>query len=105
VQISSGGGRYPKWGLKGSNELHYVAADGSMMAVPIVVGADVKVGAPMKLFDFGKSPESRSGLVYDISPLDGRFLAIKVGSRPGGGQTNVSVALNWTSELRRLLGD
>ena len=32
-RISSGGGRYPKWGPKGSNELYYVTADGSMMAV------------------------------------------------------------------------
>jgi serine/threonine-protein kinase len=100
VQISTGGGRYPKWGPPGSSELYYVAADGAMVAVPITLAPALKVGASRKLFDFQKPPEGRTGLLYDVSPLDGRFLTTGNVGATGSGQTNVSVIIDWASALR-----
>jgi len=105
VQISSGGGRYPKWGPKGTNELYYVTGDGSMMAVSIALAPDLNIGASKKLFDIEKPFPNRSGRAYDVSPIDGRFLTVKSAASAGDGQGNVSLVLNWTGELRRLLGD
>jgi serine/threonine-protein kinase len=94
AQISNGGGRYPKWGPRGSNELYYVAADGGMMAVSMTLSPQLTVGVSRKLFDFQKPPDGRSGMTYDISPVDGRFLTT-TNVPTDGGSTNVSVILNW----------
>jgi hypothetical protein len=103
VQISSGGGRYPMWGPKGSNELYYVAPDGRMMAVSITLDPEPKVGVTRKLFDWQAPPPGRSGIPFDLSPIDGRFLTVKPASTTGSGQMNATVILNWTAQLQRLL--
>jgi serine/threonine-protein kinase len=101
VQISNGGGRYPKWGTNGSNELYYVAADGGMMAVSITLAPQLTVGRSRKLFDFQKPPDGRTGMTYDISPVDGRFLTT-TNVPTGGNSTNVSVIFNWEQPPSRL---
>ena len=40
------------------------------------------------------------GRIWDISPLDGRFLRTK---DPDAAQSGVRVVMNWTQELRRLM--
>jgi serine/threonine-protein kinase len=105
VQISSGGGRYPMWGPKGSNELYYVAPDGGMMAVSITLAPQPKIGATKKLFDGPKPPEGRTGLLHDVSRVDGRFLTVKPAATVGTDQTYATVILNWTSQLQRLIDE
>jgi hypothetical protein len=90
------------WGPRGSNELYYVTPDGGMMAVAITLDPEPRIGATKKLFDWQKPPEGRSGMLYDISPIDGRFLTVKTAA-VGSGPTNATVILNWTSQLQRLL--
>jgi serine/threonine-protein kinase len=103
VQISSGGGRYPIWGPRGTNELYYVAPDGGMMAVALTLAPDPRVRATRKLFDWQRPPEGRTGLVYDVSPLDGRFLTVRNVAAADNGQANASVILNWAGRLQGLL--
>ena len=50
-QISTQGGSRPRWRRDG-RELYYVAADGTLMAVPVTLGAGtLQVGSPVRLFD------------------------------------------------------
>jgi hypothetical protein len=102
MQISSGGGRYPVWGPKGSNELYYVRPDGAMMAASVTLAPELKLGPVIKLFDSEKPEPTRSGRPYDVSPTDGRFLVTHAVAPEPGGPTQVSVVLNWTEELKRL---
>ena len=102
AQISRGGGRYPVWGPKSTNELYYLTPDGVMMAVPIALEPELKVGTAKKLFDFGPPAAGRSGRMYDVSPTDGRFLRVARVSDDAGA-TQVSAVLNWTEELKRLV--
>ena len=103
VQISNGGGRYALWGPKGSNELYYVRPDGAMMAASVTLEPELRLGTVTKLFDWQKPPATRSGRPFDVSPTDGRFLVTKTVTPNAGGPTQVSVVLNWTEELKRLV--
>jgi dipeptidyl aminopeptidase/acylaminoacyl peptidase len=102
-KISINGGRYPLWGPKGSGELYYVNLDGGMMAASIALTPSLKLGKVIKLFDWQKPPALRSGIPYDVSPVDARFLVTKPVAQTPDGPTYVSVVLNWTEELKRLV--
>lgn len=100
-KVSLDGGRYVLWGPPGSGELYYVDLAGAMMAVPVELSPTLRIGRPTKLFDF--MPPGRggtSGRVYDVSPLDGRFLTVQTVSQPAAEAIDVSVVLNWFAELR-----
>ncbi len=93
--ISVGGGRYPRWGPKGSNELFYVNTDGAMMAASIRLSPTFELGASRKLFDWHPPGSHVSGRLYDVAP-DGRFLVTEeVDETISDRQTEVSVILNW----------
>ncbi len=76
VQISASGGRYPLWGAPGSNELYYVTPEGAMMAVSARPSAPFTVDRVTKLFENRRPATGRSGMQYDISPIDRRFLYV-----------------------------
>jgi hypothetical protein len=97
--LSIHGGRYPRWGPKGIDELSYLSPDGAMMAVPIRLSPALAVGTPRKLFDWQKPPTARSGLRYDVAP-DGRFLMPKAQAPSPDVPTNVSIIVNWVADLR-----
>jgi serine/threonine-protein kinase len=99
-KISLDGGRYPLWGPPGSNELYYMALDGSMMAAAIVLEPTLELGAVTKLFDWTPPPSVVTGRPYDISRRDGRFLMTKPAPSSAGENTNVSVVLHWLDQLR-----
>jgi Tol biopolymer transport system component len=48
-QVSTAGGLMPHWRRDG-RELFYLAFDGTLMAVPLAIGATVEVGVPVPLF-------------------------------------------------------
>ncbi|MEQ1910150.1 MAG: protein kinase [Vicinamibacterales bacterium] len=97
-KISIDGGRFPLWGPTGSHELYYMNLKGSMMAASVTLSPSLSLGGVTKLFDWEPQVPGVSGMVYDISPLDGRFLMIK---RDGSdGPINISVVLNWFTDLR-----
>jgi serine/threonine-protein kinase len=100
-QVSVAGGRYAQWGPKGSGELYYVDLAGAMMAVPVELAPTLRIERPTKLFDF--MPPGRGGVsarVYDISPIDGRFLRVQPVSQLAAEAVDVAVILNWFGELR-----
>jgi hypothetical protein len=93
-QISTSGGVSPKWRRDGK-ELFYVAADGTLTAIPIEIGAAVRWGAPASLF-----PTMFAGGVYAsfaVSADGQRFL---VPLSPGPFARAITVVINWTAALR-----
>jgi len=102
-KISINGGRYPLWGPKGTNELYYVNLDGGMMAASVTLSPALRLGPVTKLFDWDKPPAARTGIPYDVSPLDGRFIFAKLTASEPGGPTNVSIVTNWFEQLRTLI--
>ena len=101
-KISVDGGRYPLWDPKGKR-IYYVNLDGGMMAASLTLSPTLKVGEVTKLFDWQKPPAGRSARPYDISPIDGRFIVTEPIDAARQGPTQVSIILNWVSELSRSL--
>jgi serine/threonine protein kinase/Tol biopolymer transport system component len=99
-KISVRGGRYPVWGPKGSGELYYLDADGRMMSVTVRVSPTLSIGVATPLFQWDKPPAVRSGLIFDPSPVDGRFLMTKATAPAPDGPTVVSVVLNVFAALQ-----
>jgi eukaryotic-like serine/threonine-protein kinase len=97
--LSINGGRYPRWGPKGFDELYYLSADGAIMAVPVTLSPALVLGTPKKLFDWQKPTPARSGLRYDVAP-DGRFLMPKAQAPSADVPTNISLIVNWLADLR-----
>jgi serine/threonine-protein kinase len=99
-KVSIDGGRYPLWGPEGSGELFYVDLNGGMMAASVALSPRLSLGRVTKLFDVEKPPRGTSGMRYDMSPLDGRFLMSKPAPEGSEGSVDISVVLNWFEELR-----
>jgi Tol biopolymer transport system component len=99
-QVSSAGGREPRW-RQDSKELFYLSAEGKIMAAAVTTGASFKAGSPVALFQtHGRQPVSSQDVFsYDVSGDGQRFLIItKVG------ETNaapLSILLNWASEMEK----
>jgi serine/threonine-protein kinase len=101
-KVSINGGRYPLWGPKGG-ELFYVDLDGQLMAASVTLSPTLRLGSVTKLFDWEKPPRGVSGMPYDVSPIDGRFLRLNAPPRDASSATiQISVVLNWFQELKRL---
>jgi Tol biopolymer transport system component len=102
-KISTDGGRFPLWDPQGSGELFYVDLDGNMMAASVTLSPSLSLGGVTKLFKWEKPPRGPAGRRYDISPIDGRFLMLQSAGEGSDGLIDISVVLNWTEELKRLV--
>ena len=97
TQVSSGGVRYwsrVAWSAAG-NELYYVReSDGTLMAVPVSLGATIRVSPPRALFT-----ESETGLDlsagFAVSGEPNRFLAVRRTVPQGGTPTTVVLLDDW----------
>jgi Tol biopolymer transport system component len=94
-QISTTGGRFPKWRRDGK-EFYYMAFDGTVMAV--------EVDGASQTFSIGKSdplfniPRSSDPLLYDVTPDGQRFL---MGVLPGGGNPQIlKLVTNWEEGIK-----
>jgi len=99
-QISSHGGDQPSWRWDGK-ELYYIAADRSLVAVPIETGAAFKAGTPANLFP---AHVSSNGIQDDrnqyVASHDGRrFLINTIDERAG--QAPITVVVNWMGLLKK----
>jgi hypothetical protein len=83
--------------------LFYVDLTGAMMAASVKLSPSLTLGRVTKLFDWEKPPRGASGMRYDVSPVDGRFLITKPATEGPDGEINISVVLNWFEELKRLV--
>jgi len=96
------GGERPLWSPTGDTIFYRSPAD-SMIAVSVATEPRLQVRDAGPLFSLGFGPRfgGIGGRPWDISPVDGRFLVVR---RPPGDPGGVRVLLNWTRELRRLMG-
>jgi eukaryotic-like serine/threonine-protein kinase len=93
-RISTTGGTRPRWRRDGK-ELFYLAADNSLMAMPIKGDDSLEAAAPLTLFKTNTIVEK----AYDVSADGQRFL---VNSGVIGTQSlPFVVMLNWTVDLKR----
>jgi hypothetical protein len=90
---SAGVGAIPKWRSDG-RELFFRDPTGSPMAVDVSAnGAAFQAGVPRRLFDV---PGNQG---WDMTGDGKRFLV--VGSPLQGGQTPITVVLNWQADLKK----
>ncbi len=96
VQISSGGGRAPRWAPNGG-ELFY-RNDDSLVAVSVSLAPGFKVGPRRALFSIDPYlvGGARPGAGYDVHPDGRRFLMI----RQGAPSHDLVVVLHWFDQLR-----
>ena len=98
-QISTGGGRQPRWRGDGK-ELFYLTPDAKMMAVPVNSGVNFEAGAPAMLFQANPRELVATSEIagYDVSKDGQRFLINTQvntdAARP------MSVILNWDAGLK-----
>ena len=103
-QVSTGGGRMPRWSPDG-RELFYWAPEGGMMAVQVDVGSSLILGAPEVLFDgpYYSGGGVTVGRTYDVAPDGRRFLMVKraidVGQAAGVTEQRLRLVQNWFQEL------
>jgi serine/threonine-protein kinase len=105
-QVSIAGGRAPLWSPDG-RELFYWNPEGSLMRVPILSGpgkafAAGEVTALVNGRYFTADGEVNQGRSYDITPDGRRFVMIK-DLRDAAQPLSLSIILNWTEELKRLV--
>ena len=109
VQVSAGGGTQPRW-RRNQSELYFLSAESRLIAVPLKLGVEAKLGTATPLFTLAMPGGALSGgplpggvgvvsaTQYDVS-ADGRFLAAvvepHVPDRPP-----ITVALNATAGLK-----
>jgi Tol biopolymer transport system component len=92
AQISTTGGRLPKWRADGK-EMFYLSVEGMMMSVTVESGSGVfRPGTSIALFDAGDIPS------YDVTADGQRFLLAAVAGRAL--DTPITVILNWPLLLR-----
>jgi serine/threonine-protein kinase len=101
-QVSSDGGREPRWGPEG-RELFYRDTD-MMMVVTVEAGPTFSAGLPSVLFTGDYATPGPQVANYDISPDGQRFLMMKnsAESEQTVASTQLIVVDNWFEELNRL---
>jgi serine/threonine protein kinase len=96
-QISTGGGRFPRWRRDGK-ELFYVAPSGELMAAEVAEkGSALDVGRVTPLFP--TSLRLGSGFPYDVSADGRRFLLIV--PPEGSDSEPLKLVQNWTALLKK----
>ncbi len=97
-QISSGGGRFPKWGpvtRENLRELYYVSPNDKLMAVDLKLGADsVEPSAPRELFPL--PTPTINFIPYDVTADGTRFLV----QAPPQQASALSVIVDWPASLK-----
>ena len=108
-----GGGAHPRWAASGRELFFLNGSNNALMAASVDTSGDTpEIGVPEKLFDLRLAPfHVPGGTPYDVSS-DGRFLineAIDVSpdeaaaSDSLSGRPSITVVLNWSEELKRLV--
>jgi Tol biopolymer transport system component len=94
-QVSAAGGFMPKWRGDGK-ELYYLSADDNIIAVSLKPGATFAIGTAAPLFHI--EPARTDYAQYDVT-RDGRRFIVNVAGADQ--KLAVTVAINWTNDLRR----
>jgi len=99
VQISTSGGRQPRWAPSG-RELFFINERGELMGVPVQTGATFTVGTPTKVLNAKYFNGGGNARNYDVA-RDGRFLMIKGSPDEEDARADrLVVVVNWREELK-----
>ncbi|HTO87765.1 MAG TPA: protein kinase [Thermoanaerobaculia bacterium] len=93
IRVSANGGLLPRWRRDG-RELYYVSAENQLMAMPVHLDPDVRLGAPRSLFRVDPSGWRE----YDVTAGGERFLA--VANLPAPDADAITVVVNWPALIR-----
>ncbi|MGH7531873.1 MAG: hypothetical protein ACREL4_01165 [Gemmatimonadales bacterium] len=100
-QVSTGGGRAPRWSHNG-RELFFESMPGDLMVAEVAPGPTFSSGTPRRLFTVTNGPFVQSySPMYDVMPDAQRFVTMRLASSttaPGSGQ--VIVVEHWLQELK-----
>jgi len=99
-QVSTEGGREPRWPASG-RELYYRSLDSRMMVAAVEAGARFRAGAPRTLFSGVYNVNTQTDTLYDVAP-DGRRFLMEHPSEAESNSRQMNVVLNWFEELRSL---
>jgi len=106
-QVSTSGGRLPRWAHSG-RELFYLNKRNELMAAPVETVATFKAGIPSKVLDakYFAGGSGAGARTYDVSHDGQRFLMIKGSgdSADDEGPRQMVVVLNWREELKARVG-
>ncbi len=94
--VSTSGGSRPRWGRDG-REIFFIAPDGTLMAVDVETGSELRASVPRPLFH----AEFRMvdfGYPYDVSPDGNRFLVNELVEEEH--PATITVVQNWSARLR-----
>ena len=93
-QISSSGGRVPRWRRDGK-ELFYIASNNAIMAAEVEgSGTSFNVGRSQQLF---VAPVNPFAATYDVTPDGQRFV---MSASPEQEEPPLVLMLNWTARLQ-----
>jgi Tol biopolymer transport system component len=101
-QVSTGGGTRPVWSRTG-RELFYYVEPGTIMAVPMRLGADVTLGNPQPVVTRAYANPINRWRHYDVSADGQRFLLFKDAPTTDGKKAaapEILVVVNWLEELK-----
>jgi len=100
-QISTGGGRYPKWS-RTTKELFYRTPDSKIMVAPYTVTGDSFAAGKPQLWSPGQFTERLGSVNFDIHPDGKRFVVLKTPpSKEASAPSKFSFVFNFFDELRR----
>ncbi|NOT27648.1 MAG: hypothetical protein HOP16_16295 [Acidobacteria bacterium] len=98
AQVSRNGGTHPVWRADG-RELFYLAADGTMMAVPVGAGRSFEAGPPRALFS-SNAWRLTANQVYAVT-TDGQRFLVTTTPQTSSGAAPLTVVLNWTATIHK----
>jgi dipeptidyl aminopeptidase/acylaminoacyl peptidase len=95
--ITNAGGSEPSWRRDGK-ELYYLAADGSLMAVPVAATPAFQPGTPLRLFPTRMSTLVNTSFTRNqyVASADGQRFLI---NQPAGDPAAIVVAVDWPASL------
>jgi len=98
-QVSNAGGEQPKWRIDGK-ELFYLAADGKIVAVPVMTGANFDAGTRVALFQANprEMVATSERFAYDVSKDGQRFL---INTQLKSALTPMTLVMDWTASLNK----
>jgi len=96
-QISTTGGREPKWSPDGRTLFYRF--DNVLWSVAIEPGAGFQSGVPVQVLTNVYDPRIETGIAYDVYP-DGRFLMIRLADEQAVSDT-IRLVVGWLDGLRR----
>jgi serine/threonine-protein kinase len=100
-QVSTGGGRYPKWS-RTSKELFYRTADSKIMVAPYSVSGESFAPGRPELWSPGQFTERLGSVNFDLHPDGKRFVVLKIPPQEEGPTASkFTFVLNFFDELRR----